>query len=239
MILKAKNRLFKSFLSLAAISILFSYSSFTVSAPTYCSDHAPGAHPNGLQVSDVTFDGSNSDDCHGVYTSNDTVSDVNSAWPTGWAELVKDDGPGTATTGNYMGVDFTLEAEAGTSGNWTLEWVTNGLPGLPLNDVDIVAAIKAGDGFALYLFNDLDFITDPGSGSGTWEVAYNNSDLGKNNSNTPDLSHLTLYVRGGTTPDPDPDPEPDPSAVPVPPTVWLFGTGIVGMLGFSRKKTQA
>ena len=37
---------------------------------------------------------------------------------------------------------------------------------------------------------------------------------------------------------PDPWP-PDPSAVPVPPAVWLFGTALLGLVGFSKRRKAA
>jgi hypothetical protein len=44
------------------------------------------------------------------------------------------------------------------------------------------------------------------------------------------LAKSALEVNGGTLPGPGPSP------VPVPAAVWLFGSGLLGLAGFSRKK---
>ncbi len=44
------------------------------------------------------------------------------------------------------------------------------------------------------------------------------------------LAKSALEVNGGTIPGPGPSP------VPVPAAVWLFGSGLLGLAGFSRKK---
>ena len=57
------------------ISILcgIGFSNSTLAA-TLCSASAPGAHPDGLSVNDVTFGISSANDCYGVVEDNDTAS---------------------------------------------------------------------------------------------------------------------------------------------------------------------
>jgi hypothetical protein len=47
------------------------------------------------------------------------------------------------------------------------------------------------------------------------------------------LAKSVLSVNGGSVPNPNPNP------VPVPAAVWLFGSGLLGLLGFRRKRAAA
>ena len=73
----------------------------------------------------------------------------------------------------------------------------------------VVLILKAGPTFSAYLY-------EPGSNvgdSGSWATSALD---GK------DLSHFSIYTSGI-------------SAVPVPAAVWLFGTALIGFIGFSRR----
>lgn len=75
--------------------------------------------------------------------------------------------------------------------------------------------IKAGNGFELYHI-------EGGASSGTWAI----QDLkaGNNNQNTPGISHFTTWTYE--------------SAVPIPPSVILFGSGLIGVVGLTRRRKQ-
>lgn len=73
----------------------------------------------------------------------------------------------------------------------------------------VILLLKTGNTFVAYLY-------EPGSGagsSGTW----NTSALDDKN-----LSHFSIYTSGV-------------SPIPVPAAVWLFGTALIGFIGFSRR----
>ncbi len=47
------------------------------------------------------------------------------------------------------------------------------------------------------------------------------------------LAKSVLSIDGAPLPDPNPNP------VPLPAAVWLFGTAILGLVGFGRRKSKA
>ena len=47
------------------------------------------------------------------------------------------------------------------------------------------------------------------------------------------LAKSVLSIDGATLPDPNPNP------IPVPAAVWLFGTALLGLFGFGRRKKSA
>jgi hypothetical protein len=59
------------------------------------------------------------------------------------------------------------------------------------------------------------------AGSGTW----NTSALLGPNGQAQDLSHMTVYTNSGVP----------IAATPIPAAFWLFGSGVMGLLGLSRK----
>lgn len=187
--------------------------------PTFCS--GGGGNTDGLLRSDMTYNGGDATDCYGIVDGNDSTGTINAIgglWGTGWDVLIRDTAPGGAAdgTGTFQGISFTLTAEAGTSGNWTLTGTdTNG--GSPLNlptALDFVGVIKAGPNYGAYWFDNVSF---DGSGGGRYVVRFGFNPQGI----PPALSHLSLYIREGEDPDPGPDPVPEPTSL------VLLGSGIL------------
>ena len=165
-----------------------------------------------------------------IFTSNGTcaVTDVSATADQCFGAVNPDDNDSAALLNNN-----TFGSETGLFGS--TDWaelakddgtVTGGI-GLSVNSLNassgswsvnsgaldlfarVVLALKAGNTFAAYLY-------EPGSSagsSGTWATGALD---GK------DLSHFTIYTSGM-------------SAVPVPAAAWLFGTALIGFIGFSRR----
>ena len=103
------------------------------------------------------------------------------------------------------GTDIGLSVTETSTGAGT--WSVNA--GALITFARVVLILKAGPTFSTYLY-------EPGSGagsSGSWAT----SALGDKN-----LSHFSIYTSGV-------------SPVPVPAAVWLFGTALIGFIGFSRR----
>jgi hypothetical protein len=180
-----------------------------------------------LAVDDVTFrilpdDYRPADAVAELQDGNDNVDDINDLpFPfdgDSWYLLDKSDsgGPGT----EYMGVTFELSAPETTSGAWVLSWAETGEPGLPL-EMDFTFVTKAGTSWGAYLFEDVVFTSDPLTGDGTFEITWEN-----NGGNIPDLSHASIYGRGGPY-----------EEIPVPGTALLLGLVLIP-LGMSRRRRR-
>lgn len=145
----------------------------------------------GVAITDVTYEGSTADAAYAGSGPNDSASAVNGLIGGSTFEfLAKHDQPGTYSSNTYMGVDFDISADLGGSGDWTLSWTDVSTPGLPLL-MDIVVAIKAGNGWGAYLFEDILFTSSTTQGSGDFAISWT---VGKGN--TPNISHIAIYGRG-------------------------------------------
>ena len=203
----------RKFLSLAVV--LAALLTFVGSASA-----VPCGTTAGLDTSDVTFRGSNSDDCAGVFSGNvNDVSDFNTnsaggpasgVFDGGW-EVTLDEG-GTVT---IDGVTFGLTADTNVpEGEWTL---TFSAPTPTTITKDLAVALKASTAWAAYLFDDEVFTTD-GVGEGTFKISFLNP-----GGQIPDLSHMIIAFRDGAP------------SVPEPTTAMLLGTGLLALAVGSRR----
>lgn len=199
------------------------YASTSIPAPTYCSTATLAANAAGISREDVTYNGNNASGCYGVVAGNINsaagINALNLSWGNDWTYLDGSDS-GSAT---YQGIKFTVTATAGNEGTWKLTALdTNGTA--PLNlpaTFDLAVALKASDRYALWFYNDASVKTTNG---GQWEIEFKN-----NGGNHPDLSHIMVFGRDGR----------DTSTVPVPAAAWLLGSGLLGIVGISRRKVKA
>jgi len=141
--------------------------------------------------------------------------------------IVKDDAaPINNETGVLDGIKFTLNAGIDSVvGDFSLQWEESpaGNGKLPTY-YDFLFTFKAGSGGSsgnsgtgtqLYFFDNI-YLADPGSGSGLFDLTYNNKAL----------SNMIVYGDPGDTP------------VPEPATMLLFGTGLAGLAGIARRRKK-
>lgn len=206
----------------AALMTLF----VSAQAAAYCS--APGPHPDGLDVSNMTINMIAATDCYGPGSmgnnaTSTTTSTVNGlAWGGGFTFLARNEAGDTSDTGTFQGIQFTLSTGSigQTSGTFTLTAIdTNPGAGVDLPATfDLVGVLKGGTPYAAYFFDDLTI--NPGSNGGTYTIAFTN-----NGGNFPGLSHIDFLIRGGTN-----------IRIPEPATAGLLGLGLLGLMGARRRK---
>ena len=152
-------------------------------------------------------------------TLGDVTGDLGGAsncWGTYDGNDPKEDGFDIdGTIFNYVARDNADEGPEGTDiglvvgGQGSLSGTWAFDQGAITGDFLIVLKAASAPGYAVWLFEG----ADADSFSGEWAVAWGHG-----------LSHLTVY---------------ETPAVPVPAAVWLFGSGLIGLVGVARRKNHA
>lgn len=203
----------------------------SASASNFCND--AGAHPGGLDVSDVTYSPtgvapfSNSSDCFGVVMGNLNPNDTISEWGGGWGYADSTDA-GSGTVNLFGGgFTFTLTSPVDTKSDvYTLSATDNNNGTAPPNfpiALDFVVTLKASDRYAMYFFDNATF---DGSGGGAWSIQFVNK-----GGNIPDLSHMQVNVREGD------GGGGGPGGVPEPASLALVGVALAAA-GFAQKRRR-
>lgn len=168
------------------VGLVLGVASAAQAAPTLCS--AGAIQPDGLSVGDVTFNAQAATDCFGVATGTATSATLGFDGFT----FVTEAAAGGQSTGSFQGVDFTLNASTSDIlGTWSLAWT--GVTG-PFT-VDLVAVVQTASTFATYFFDNLAFVTSPGTAQGDWIINYLLSET-----TTVQLTSFSIYMANLTSP---------------------------------------
>ena len=161
---------------------------------------------NGITVGDVTGNNGGASECWGTFNGNDPSGEGFEIGGIQFDFVAKEE-MGTPAVWEGMDIGLVISPDDGTATAGT--WAFN--PGSVSGDFLLVLKAASDPGYAVWLFEG----ADAASNAGNWIVAWTNS-KGKAH----ELSHASIYS----------------SRVPVPAAVWLFGSGLLGLVAIARRK---
>jgi hypothetical protein len=146
---------------------------------------------------------------------------------TGFVYLDKSDDPSSPT--GIGGVAFEVTATTtDDTGTWTVTWTdVAGLPNLPLI-IDFEVGLFGGNNGSGYLFDNVLLPINPNTGTGTFDINF----LNGSGKNQPNLSHLLLAGANAESPPPPITDVPEPSSL------VIFGSALLGLGWFNRRRKR-
>ncbi len=165
-----------------------------------------GTAIGGIAVGDVTGNAGGSNECWGTFDGNDP-GPAGDGFDVGGT--IFEFVAKEDTPGGPTGADIGLVVTPndGTASNG--DWSFDSSKFAPTEFLIVLKAANS-PGYAAWLFDGAAAASD----AGTWLVAWTNQQ-GKPR----DLSHLSIYA-----------------PIPVPAAVWLFGSGLLGLVGIARRR---
>ena len=197
-------------IKLILASAIFAFSLSVSAAPVILGNStncSVGNAIEGIAIGDVFGNNGGATDCWGTFDGNDPGPSGDGFDIDGTIfDFVAKKDIGGSLSGTDIGL---VVGSNGSTGTWSYD-------SAKFDPNEFLIVLKAADspGYATWLFTGVDAASD----AGEWLVAWTVGN-GPNPSN-PDLSHLSVYA----------------AVVPVPAALWLFGSGLIALVGFARRK---
>ncbi|MGB5583097.1 MAG: VPLPA-CTERM sorting domain-containing protein [Gammaproteobacteria bacterium] len=220
----------------ANASFTFTLTGVTRLTDTQRTDPGPGPGP-GPGFWDVTASGSGDVDLYesGVATATGSVSVVDPAVSLGIGSSITQSSSssgsatnGIAATDAFTDLDITIENKANHSVSFSFAY-EGMVDAATVGDADASARIDMLDELGLF---DLQAFRDALSGPG-------GIDMGGGPLSFSDTFDMIIGPQSSNTISGFVDTYGSATAVPVPAAVWLFGTGLLGLIGVAKRKQAA